>query len=165
MKNKKFDFRLSSYFPQMILILGVLLGVAGLALIVSLSFTSGIICIVLGTIILTTSYRLEIDFDKRSYKDYVWFLGIKNGKEKRFEQIEYLFVKKGKLSQQLHSRASSTIIIKDVFNGYLKFSEEEKIHLCTLESKSALVSKLKRMAGALRVKIVDYSADEPVIIK
>lgn len=164
MKNKKFDFRTVPYFPQMINILGIVLAVAGAVLIVSTNFIPAVICIMSGVIVLTTSYRLEIDLENKTYKDYVWFLGMKNGKTARYENIQYLFIKKSKISQQLNSRVSSTTITKDAFNAYLKFSEEEKIHLLTSESKTVLVKKLRNIANMLQVKIVDYSTDEPVVI-
>jgi len=163
MKNKKFDFRTSSYFPMGVNLFGILIGLTGLALIFSPNPIAGIVCITASIIILTTSYRIEINFEKKLYKDYVWFLGIKNGKAERFENIEYLYIKQSKSSQRMNSLITSKTFTKDTFDGYLKFSEEEKIHLLTKENKASLIKKLTPIADALGVKIVDYSAGNPVV--
>lgn len=163
MKSKKLDFRTSSYFPETIRFVSMLLLLAGLFFIF-VNLIAAAILLVPGIIILTTSYRLEIDFENKVYRDYVWFLGLKNGKTARFENIEYLFIKKSKISQNLNSRISTRTITKDTFDGYLKFNEAEKIHLLTKDSKSALVGRLKHIAQLLQLKIVDYSVDEPVVL-
>ncbi len=59
-----------------------------------------------------------------------------------------------------HLVGSSTIQ-KVVYHGYLKISEEDKIHLATRESKTDLIKTLSVISGKLNLKIVDYSADEP----
>lgn len=58
-------------------------------------------------------------------------------------------------------RIASSTIQKEVYDGYLKFSEKDKIHLLTKDNKNDLIAKLKVMSAALKVKIVDYSAGEP----
>ena len=58
-------------------------------------------------------------------------------------------------------RVASTTIRKDVYDGYLKFSEQEKIHLITKDSKKDLVKKLREISASLKVKIIDYSEGEP----
>jgi hypothetical protein len=163
MKNKKVDFRTSSYFPMGVNLFGILIALTGLALIFSPQLIIAIICRVSGITILTTNYRLEIDFEKKLYRDYVWFLGTKNGKAERFENIEYLFVKQSKSSQRMNSLVTSKTFTKDVFDGYLKFSEQKKTHLLTKENKASLIKKLRPIADALGVKIVDYTTGNAVV--
>lgn len=163
MKNKGIDFRTSPFFPEMTRFVSVLFIPVG-AFLISISLFGGAVVILGCIMILTTTYRLEIDREKKTYKDYVWFLGLKNGKSQRFEKIEYIFIKKGKMSQTMNSRVSSSVLTKEVFDGYLRFSESEKIHLLTMENKTKLVNTLKRMANSLEVKIIDYSEEEPVVI-
>jgi hypothetical protein len=82
-----------------------------------------------------------------------------------FDQIQYLFIKKTKVSQTLNSRASSNTIQKELYDGYLKFSEDDKLHVITLENKGALVKRLRPIAHLLSIKIVDYTAGNPIEIK
>ena len=154
------DFKTSPYFSATITLAGALVGMAGLAIV----FTNpiiGAILVLLGLIVLTTHYRLTIDFDKKSFHDYVWILGFRNGDKDNFEIIEYLFIKKSKVSQTMHLRVASSTLRKEVYDGYLKFSENNKLHLLTKDSKSDLIKKLRAISTALGVKILDYSEGEP----
>lgn len=159
MKNNKVDFRTSQYFPSGMILAGVLFIFAGLSVAIAAKLMLGIVIIITGVVMVTTHYRLEIDFEKKRYKDYVWFMGMKKGSEERFETIEYLFINRSKLSQNLNSRISTRTITKDVFNGYLKLNGVEPIHLLTKENKVALVQRLNKIAALLQVKVVDYSVD------
>jgi hypothetical protein len=84
---------------------------------------------------------------------------MKKGALEQFEKIEYLFINKSRLSQNLNSLISTRAISKDVFNGYLKLDGGEPIHLITKANKTVLVDRLNKIADALQVKVVDYSAD------
>jgi hypothetical protein len=111
-----------------------------------------------GITILTTHYRLFIDLKQKSYMEYVSLLGLKVGRDRgRFEHIEYIFIKKSRVSQVLNSRVQSTTIHKWQYDGYLKFSEQNKIHLITLENRVKLKAKLSVMATQLNTKVIDYS--------
>jgi hypothetical protein len=159
MKKNKIDFRTSAYFPTGMILAGVLFIFIGFGVTISGNALVGIIITLAGTVMLTTHYRLEIDFENKRYKDYVWLLGMKKGELEQFEKIEYLFIKKSRLSQNLNSLVSTRTISKDAFNGYLKLNGGEPIHLLTKVNKSVLVSRLNKIADALHVKVVDYSAD------
>jgi hypothetical protein len=95
----------------------------------------GLIILLISLIVFTTHYRLTVNFDTKEYHDYVWILGLKNGVKGRFETIEYLFIKKNKVSQTMNLKSLSSTIRKDVYDGYLKFSDKDKIHLLTNDSK------------------------------
>lgn len=150
------DFKTSGYFSGTIIFLGILLLIAGL-LVMATHGPVGLIMPLISIIIFTTHYRLKVDFDNKVFHDYLWILGVKHGEKGRFEKVEYLFVKKSKVSQTMRLKAASTTIRKDVYDGYLKFSETNKIHLLTENDKSALIRKLKVMCEKLNSRIVDYS--------
>ena len=154
------DFRTSGYFSGTMIFLGVVLIFAGLLLLAANDFV-GLVLLILSVPILTTHYRLRIDFDNKSFHDYIWILGIKLGEKGKFETVEYLFIKMSKVSQTMYLESLSTTIRKDVFNGYLKFSADNKIHLMTLDSKDELIQKLRVIAEKLKARIIDYSDGEP----
>ena len=154
------DFRTSGYFSGAMIFLGVVLIFAGLLLLAANELV-GLILLVLSVPILTTHYRLRIDFDNKSFHDYIWILGIKRGEKGKFETVEYLFIKTSKVSQTMYLESLSTTIRKDVFDGYLKFSADNKIHLMTLDSKDELIRKLRVIAEKLKARIIDYSDGEP----
>jgi hypothetical protein len=157
------DYRLARYFSNQWIFVGFLL-LAGGAVLIFKTLVGGVILVLISVVIFTTHYRLAIDLNKKSYHDYVWLLGLKFGDSGTFEKIEYIFVKKSKFSQTMNTRVSSTTIKKEVYDGYLKFSEENKIHLLTEGSKKQLVKKLSNIATKCGVKIFDYTESEPTEI-
>lgn len=118
--------------------------------------------LLLAILILTTHYGLEIDLRNKSYREYTWVLGARNGETRRFAEIQYVFIKKIKVSQTINSQVNSTTIRKDQFEGYIKFSEDEKIHLRSEEKKEDLLSNVRKVSADLGVKIIDYTAGTPI---
>jgi len=157
------DFRTSAYFSPMITFVGGFVGMFGLTFINTNPIQSSVLALI-GLFVVTTHYRLSIDFEKKVYHDYLWILGMKNGERGNFDKIEYLFIKKSKVSQTMYLRVASSTIQKEVYDGFLKFSEDNKLHLLTKDGKKDLIDKLRKISTALKVKIVDYSEGEPVEI-
>jgi hypothetical protein len=118
-----------------------------------------------GIVILTTRYGLRIDAANRSYQEYTWFLGFRRGEWQRYEEIKYLFLKTAKVSRTYNSRVQSSTISTIEFNGYLKFSEEEKIHLVHSVTKRKLLDSLIPIANGLGTTIVDYTVEPPQIVE
>ena len=154
------DFRPSHYFSGSIILLGLML--PGL-LIASINILSTLPFLFISLIIFTTHHRLQVDFKNKVYRQYVWLLGLKRGEKVSFETIEYVFVKKNKVQQSMHSRVSTTTVHSEVYEGFLRFSEKDKIHLITSSKKGPLVKKLITIAGQLNVQILDYSEGTPVV--
>lgn len=164
--NTSSDFKTSNYFSGMPYVLGFILAPIGFVLLFSPKIVVGAILLLAGIVILTTHFRLAIDQRKKEYIEYISLLGMKVSRELHsFSQIQYLFIKKTKVSQTLNSRASSRTIQKEQFDGYLKFSEDDKLHLMTFENKGTLLKRLRPIANLLSTKIVDYSTENPIEIK
>lgn len=157
---KIINCRLSRYFSNQWFFVALLLLLAAIVLI-SKTLVGSAILVFVSVLIFTTHYRLSIDFNKKSYHDYVWVLGLKFGEKSVFEKIEYIFIKKNNVSQTMNTRTSSTTIRKAVYDGYLKFSEENKIHLLTEDNKKPLIKKLSEIAIKCNTKIFDYTEGEP----
>jgi hypothetical protein len=153
------DMKVSSYFSIAWRMAGIILAFAGLAIVFTSIFI-GIPLVLVGVLIITTHYRLTVDFNRHTYRDYVWILGIKNGDKGHFEEIQYIYVTRSKVSQTLASRATQTSFVRDEFNGYLKFSEQVKIHLGSDASKKDLINTMQNIASKLKCKVVDYTINE-----
>jgi hypothetical protein len=161
--NTSHDFKTSSYFTGMPFIVGFILTPIGFILLFSPKIIIGGILLLAGIIILTTHFRVAIDKGKKEYSEYISLLGMKVSKELHsFDQIQYLFIKTKKVSQTLNSRASSRTIQKEMYDGYLKFSEDDKVHLMTFENKGALLKRLRPIARLLSTKIIDYTTENPI---
>ena len=132
-------------------------------LIIFINMAVGVITILIGVIIMTTHYRVKIDFENKTYQEYLRILGFKDMETKTsFDHIEYLFIKKNQVSQTLNSQIRSYTITRPAFDGYLKFSEINKVHVGTDTQRNNLIKKLKQLSAQLNVKIIDYSGGEPV---
>ncbi len=155
------DFKTSAYFTGPVFFLGIVLLVATPLVMIN-NLTAGLIIGIIGFIILTTHYRLKIDTDQKVYQDYVWILGLKKTDSTvRFDNIEYFFIKKNKVSQTMNYEVLSSTIKNEVFDGYLKFSDEDKVHIATEGKKENLIKKLKPLSIKLDLKIIDYSEGDP----
>jgi hypothetical protein len=132
-------------------------GFAAVAFFVAHFYWLGLIALVIGAVALTTRYGVEIDFNSKEYQEYFWILGLRQGKRFPFESIQYLFIKDFRMSETFNSRVNSSTIIRDEFRGYVKFSEESKIHILTKDDYNQLVSLLKDLAKQFQVGLVDYT--------
>lgn len=159
----KIDVKTSPFFPWIIKFLGLVL-VCSAVVVVFFHFLLGLALLIGGVVIFTTHYRLTIDLHQRVYRDYVWIIGIKHGKIASFENIDYLFIKKSRTVQHMYVGVNTTSVRKDVYNAYLRFSETQKIHLVTRESKRLLVKQVKTLAAQLGVQVIDYSNGEGTIL-
>src|SRR5262245_31002499 len=113
---QRVDFYTSGFFPEGLMVAGGILAASGIVMLF-VQILAGIVLIV-GGLVTTSHYRLEVDPIKKLYREYVWFLGIKVGKPSRFETIEYFFIKTSRESQTMYSgRVASTTIRKQVFDG------------------------------------------------
>ncbi|MCI0751385.1 MAG: hypothetical protein L0Y35_06070 [Flammeovirgaceae bacterium] len=157
---KIIDFKTSLYFSSAFIFLAIGLLPIGLVMF-SKSVVVAFIIFLVCAIIFTTHYRFKIDLDSKTFHDYLWIMGLKFGNKGAFENIEYLFIKKSKESQTMNLRIASSTIQKEVYDGYLKLSDTEKIHLFTQGNKDKLIEKLKSIAVQLNVRIMDYSEGPP----
>jgi hypothetical protein len=156
----KVDFKIAFYFSPHIRYTSVIFALFGFALLFEVPIAGVILCL-LSLLFITTHYRFAVDLDQKVYHDYLWIVGFKSGEKKKFSSIEYVFIKKSSVSQTMQLRVASSTIRKEVFDGYVKFSPDEKVHLLTLDSKEEVMARLKEISGQLSVKLVDYSAGTP----
>ncbi|HOX81650.1 MAG TPA: hypothetical protein PLJ60_00685 [Chryseolinea sp.] len=157
---KTIDFKTSNYFSETIFIIGVIFSLTGIFVLFA-NIIIGLGLLFSSVVIFTTHYRLSIDYEKKVFHDYLWILGMKSGEKGNFEEVEYLFIKKNRVSQTMSVKVASATVRKEVYDGYLRFSETEKIHLLTKDNKKNVVKKLREISSMLKVRIIDYSEGEP----
>ncbi len=145
------------FFSSIVRFVGGMIAIAGL-LVLAIKLYLGLAMLVTGAVLITSRYRLMIDFKNKTYHDYAWILGLKIGGERGvFDQLEYVFIKSSKVSQTMSSRYQSTTVRREVFDAYLRFSENNKLHLLTRDSKEDLLKRTSEIAAKLGVQIVDYT--------
>jgi hypothetical protein len=158
-QQKTIDVKTTAYFTGTMLFLGVVLVIAAI-LILSESLGGAVFLLFLALIVFSTHYRLKIDFGKKEFHDYLWILGFKHGEKGKFKEIQYLFVKPCYVSQTMRLRAASSTVKKVTYDGYLRLSETEKIHLMTRDDKETVLEYLHKIAAKLHVRVIDYSESE-----
>ena len=87
-------------------------------------------------------------------------LGVRFGKKVKYRDVEYLFVKMNKVSRTFTSRIQSTTISDNEFDGYIRFSEQEKIHLFSNRNRMVVLKKMTPLAQAIGVQIIDYTREQ-----
>lgn len=161
---KVFNFRTSNYFPATAVIFGAILLPLGVAVLFA-KVVAGVAILAIGVLLLTTHNRLQIDFENKTFQDYVSILGfLKSGEQGQFDTVQYLFIKTNRVSQTVNSRISSMTVEKMVFDAYLKFSDDDKIHIATKDNKDNLLKKLRPISNQLNIQIIDYTEGEGVVI-
>lgn len=160
---KPLDIRTGAYFSGAIFYLGIGMILPGFF--VAKAYPLAVLpFFLISMITLTTHYGLEVDAPEKCYREYVWLLGLKLGEWENFEKMEYLFIKRNKESQTIHSRISSRDLHYEVHDGYLRFSETNKVHVATARNRESLLKSLKPIATHLHLDILDYSEGTPTII-
>jgi hypothetical protein len=117
----------------------------------------GTLLLFIGLLVVTSQNRFEIDRINKLYHNYVWVLGNKTGAPQKFETLDYLFLKTNREKTVLHSQIQTTNLRNTVFDGYLRFSETEKILLFRSKSKGEVIKKIHPISVQLHLRVVDYT--------
>jgi hypothetical protein len=150
------NIKVDNYLPIQFTVLGVGLCIFGVLYLFSNLFV-GLGSVLVGVVFSTTHYRLEVSRNKKFYHEYVWFLGLKVGPKIKFSSIEYWYITKSKQTQEYgpqYTRWSST---STRYNGYLKFSEKEKIYIGDSRGKDLLLKKIKALNRDFGLEVMDYA--------
>ncbi|PSR52247.1 hypothetical protein AHMF7605_01265 [Adhaeribacter arboris] len=164
MHPKIYGYKTVSYFSGTTGFITVGLLIFSIGLLPTYYFLFGVSILFLLLIVFTTHYGLEINVRDKTFKQYLWILGYKQSRIHSYDLIEYAFIQSSKVSRTLYSTATSTTFSSRVYNGYLKFSEENKIHLIQASEKEAVLNKLHFLARDLKIEIVDFTDADSISI-
>ena len=115
----------------------------------------GIVLVLLSVILLTTHYVTRIDLTKRTYDDYLFFLGLPLNKDsKSFSRIDRIVISRGNYSHTINTRAQSRQLDWSDYTGTLVF-DNGTLDLLTKNSKRDLLLGLKEFVRFLKVDIED----------
>ena len=118
---------------------------------------AGVIALVIGIFIITTTYKLEIDLKNNQIKDFLFLLGMKKSCiVKQFNRLDHVSIKSGWYSQQLQLRAASTIIEGTMYSAYL-MTDTENFYLGESKSKKRITQKARQIAAKLNIEFKDLS--------
>lgn len=153
------DIKCGWLFPFHFLFLGggILLGGIGVMLTYPLI---GAILIIAGAVILTAQEGTEINPASHIYREYNSFLFIKTGSEKRYQDLEKIYINPVKLRQTFYAPrgTASTSMSYVEYNAYLKFSDGARIFLVSGKNKKKLIRDLGDVARRLNIPLQDNAA-------
>lgn len=151
------DFKVANYLPTFFVAAGIGFIIGG-PFIIAGNLWLGIGLMLLGVILITTQYRMEINMTQKYYREYVWFLGIKTGAKIPFEEIHYFYITRSKKTKVYGQTYKNHYVTGACYNGYTKFSENEKIFIGDSDSKDSILERIAKINTVLKLDIMDYSA-------
>jgi hypothetical protein len=158
MPSNKIDFKTQFFFPGGVVFVGGILILVGLLALFS-HITLAIICIGSGIVLSTTHVRIEIDLQNKKYREYIVFLGLRVGKWERFHELEYLFVRKAKVSQRSSNYISSITVYGERYEGYLHYDGDVMLHMFSENKKGKVLERLRKLSTQLNLRVVDKTGE------
>ena len=159
-ENTTLRIKTSNYFPKTVRAIGAIFCIFGLAMIWTVPLI-GILFLFITAVTFTTHYGFEIKVKPNSFREFVWILGVKDGKISPFKAVEFLFIQQGKYSYLTYGLKEK---ILPAFEAYLKFEGRNEVHFLTDTNKERLINKMMLMANFLIVEIKDYSEGNPITL-
>ena len=95
---------LKKYFPFQINLVAILLIVSGI-LIGMESIWLAITLLTIGLIIYTAGYKVTINPEKKTFREYLFVAGFKIGDKKKYSILDEIFIRNHNFSQTVNSRA------------------------------------------------------------
>jgi hypothetical protein len=160
MAHNKLDFKTQFFFPDPVVFVGAVLILFSPLVMVS-HLTLGSMVLFGGVVTATTHVRIGIDLQNKTYREYIVFLGMRIGKYERFQELDYLFVRKAKISQRRLSYYGNgaTKIYSERYEGYLHYDGDVMLHLFSQGKKTKVVEQLNKLSAQLNLRVVDKTGE------
>ncbi|MDW3195242.1 MAG: hypothetical protein R8G66_22900 [Cytophagales bacterium] len=148
------EIRTAHYFPIQLITLGAGLILGTVLLLFQENYLLAPVFLLFGTIFLTTNHHLQIDLSANTFREYIWFLGFKIGKNKPFPTPSNIVINPanqevtfGDLDfNRMHSNQRKAI-------GYLKFEYHESIYLGEADNSQELLKRLEPTIRTLGIPV------------
>jgi hypothetical protein len=150
------DLKIETYLPLFFIVLGIGFILGGILNILEYTVLA-IGTITIGLALVTTQSRLEINPEQKYYREYVWILGSKWGEKIKYNEVQNFFLKETRKKQVYAQTYKNHYASGQHFNGYLKFSENQKILIGDSSSKDWVLNRIKKMNSNLGVEIRDLT--------
>lgn len=152
--NSKITITTQNYFEYVFYYSGWGLLVLSIPIFIIMWYV-GIIALVLGIIILTTTYKLAIDPQSKQIEDFLFFLGMKqNSAITPYQKIHHISIKSGTYTQQLNYKSVSSTVQGTIYSAYL-LADEQNHFLGESKSKKHITEKARKIAQDLKVDFID----------
>ena len=157
MDTSRIIFRSGNLFPFQFQYIAALLSIFSLLLLITYPYFSPL-PLIPALIIFTGSYGLEIMPEKKEFRNYNSFLFLKKGHWKTYVSIEKIYITTSFKSQKIYTLVTGgPTIRKKYHNGYLKFTDGDKVFLQSKKHKKSLIKNLQKLSDRLDLEITDHS--------
>ena len=131
----------------------IALGAALMALVVIVNPLLSVGLFIIGLLFTSTHYRLMLDTKTKKYKEYLFILGYKRGKEQPFQDIEYIFINKNR-SESEYGFANRMYVSGSLYMGYIKLSNGEKLFIGEHKRENKLLKKASKISKVINAEIL-----------
>lgn len=160
-KETDYHYIISSYFPPQFKFVGILLGIAGVVLILDINII-GLILLMISLLFLFAKNKFTFSFSLMRYKEGMSIFGNHFGKWKSFPNFEYISMFTASKRQELsvQSQMSSTKITEIDVN--LIYNANRRLTVFSNNDYQEAYSVAKLFSDKLSLKIYDATNREGV---
>ncbi|MBI1307179.1 MAG: hypothetical protein GC181_11305 [Bacteroidetes bacterium] len=159
MASPKITNRLSSAFPPPLVVFGYIFLAGGLYLLLSGYLIAGLIIMLIGGITGFTFNGVQINPDKKVFREYSSYFGIKIGSWRDFS--EYPFITVMILRESYTIRTRTLLESKVTEEGYkvvlLNHTHQKKLTIAKVKGKEIALEMANDLASKLPVEYADYN--------
>ena len=161
MASEKLNIKNGSLFPWHFQVVAAAL-VMGSLTAFSSNIILAVVLLLIGVFMLTSYSGVLIDHSEKSYKEYSSYLFIKVGETKHFDDVDKIFINGNNVSQTVYTAhtLNSKTFKNMVYDGYLKFTNGEKVHLISSKNKKKLMIQLEKASEYLSTEVQDNTLTE-----
>ncbi|MCP2042642.1 hypothetical protein [Pontibacter sp. HSC-36F09] len=156
MSATRHSYRTGQYFSASARALGWITTTLAITMVVNGSIAAYAF---LPTAIITqfTHYRTEFDLAQMTYREGVRFAGKTFGKMLPLAGIDFLFLKKNSYGQSNAVGGSTHTYQLERYDGYIKLSDNVKLHLLQCKTKEQAMQEMQRVAQDLQAELRDLT--------
>jgi hypothetical protein len=107
-------------------------------------------------VVVRLQYFIAIDKKRKQYFDGTSIFGIKSGSWTTYSELDLLYFHDKNYSQKVNSIGTSSINRTTRYEGYLTFTEDEKLHLISEADKNKAIKRMTAIAEALELRLYDH---------
>ena len=154
---KKLNISGEQLFPFQFQVIGWTLLIAG-----GLFFFKSLIApifIVIWLFIVSARNGTEIDIEKKKYRCYQSFFGLRFGKWHTYREVEKIYLKTARVSQKIYTaRTLNSITAKTTsLMLFIKFNNDKKVKVADSRNDEKVREKAERISKAFNIEVLDYT--------
>ncbi|NMM48557.1 hypothetical protein [Marinigracilibium pacificum] len=149
-----------TYFSEVRIIGFIIFGLFGVIAILKSNLIIGFVLLLFSAIFISSKKGFSIDLDNNIYQDFIWLLGFKIGKKHSFEELDCIFYKTNSRieSRSDYSTANTVSNRKVEYDAYIRFSNNNKIHLGSYKNEKQLLDIVEPFAKSLNTRLINLNS-------